>query len=91
MVVFGVSVFVVFRGEMPVGLAVLVHRVLHLLVDGLALVRVGVGRGGHGRDWVGCGCLTVSGKHLAHHLNVDRLVFAISRLDLRVRCLERQG
>lgn len=90
-VVFRVSGFVVFRGRMPVGLPVLVHRVLHLLVDGLALVRVGVGRGGHGRDRVGRGCLAVSGEHLAHHLYVDRLVFAVSRLDLRVRCLERQG
>lgn len=37
------------------------------------------------------GRLTLPGEHLAHHLYVDWLVFTVSRLNLRVCSLERQG
>lgn len=91
MVVFRAFQLLVLRWEVSLGLPVLLMRVLHLLVDRFALVRVGVRRGGHGGDRVRRGRLALSGEHLAHHFYVDRLILPISCLNLRVCCLEGHG
>ena len=80
--------------QAAVGLAVVRQRVLHLLVDGLPRVGVGVRRGGGGRErrrvWRG---RALAREHLAHHLDVDRLVVQaapLARLRRRLPALEGQ-
>lgn len=86
----GFVFFMFGRGLSVMALPVLLLWVLHLLIYGLALIRVGVRGGGHRGDWVRGRRLTFSGENLSHHLNVDGFIVTVS-LDLRVGPLERQG
>lgn len=91
MEVFRAFQFLMFGKRLSLGLSVLLHWVFHLLIDGLALIRVRVRRGGHRSDRVGGGCLALSGEHLSHHLDIDWLILSIARMKLSLCCLERQG